>query len=442
MDRQAAWVRAKPWLAPVGVLVAGWLALMVYAYPGFMSFDSVLQLQEARSGVFSDWHPAVMAELWRWCDRIVDGPLLMLLIQTICFLAGLFMVLRRFLPNLAASIVTVAILLFPPVSTTMAVIWKDSQMIAMLVLGTALLLSRRRGARIAALVLFVIASALRHNAPTITFFLVVLLFQWSPEHTRLRRYALAVGVWVLVTITAQGINQGLTDRKTYPWHNSVALFDIVGTIRFAPYLEDSEIKDILAGVPLYATENLQAKAKDAYSPFDGHFQVDRAGYIGPPATAEQRAAVGRAWRTLVWRYPTAYLRHRYHAFRELLQLKHRNHQWVWAGFDDNSGEDFSSDTQIKLREWALWFGKSWLMHPYFYFILLLCLLPFCLNRGSLVPRALALSGLTSELALFFLSPTPDFRYSIWLVCCALIVPAMLIALRLAARRERASHGGP
>lgn len=430
---RAAWSSRRSWLPAAIVLVVGWLGLMVYAYPGFMSYDSVLQLQEARSGVFTDWHPAVMAELWRWCDRIVEGPLLMLLIQTICFVAGLFLVLRKLLPNLAASIVTVVILLFPPVSTTMAVIWKDSQMIAMLALGTALLLSSRRRVRIVGLVLFVIASALRHNAPAMTFFLIVLLFQWSPEHTRVRRYALAVGAWVLVTICAQGINAGLTDRKTYPWHNSVALFDIVGTIRFAPPLTDTEIKEVLDGAPLHPTEDLQAKAISAYSPFDGHFQVDRAGYMSPPATPEQRAAVARAWRTLVWRYPTAYLRHRWHAFRDLLQLKHRNHQWVWAGFDDGSGEDFSSQTQIKLREWALWFGRTWLMHPYFYFLLLCCLLPFCLNRASVIPCAFALSGLTSELALFFLSPTPDFRYSIWLVCCALIVPAMLIALRYSRR---------
>jgi len=42
---------------------------------------------------------------------------------------------------------------------------------------------------------------------------------------------------------------------------------------------------------------------------------------------------------------------------------------------------------------------------------------------------LVASSLLSEAALFFLSPTPDFRYSIWLVFSCTVVVVMLFAQR-------------
>ena len=87
----AAWRRVPP----AALLALGWLIELVYAFPGYGSFDSQFQLGEARAGVYSDWHPPAMAVLWHYVDRVVAGPLGMLVIQTACFLAGAYLVLRR-----------------------------------------------------------------------------------------------------------------------------------------------------------------------------------------------------------------------------------------------------------------------------------------------------------------------------------------------------------
>ena len=60
------------------------LTLAVY-YPGYMSFDSIYQLQGAREGVTDNWNPPMMAYVWRVLDRIVPGPGGMLIVN-----AGLF----------------------------------------------------------------------------------------------------------------------------------------------------------------------------------------------------------------------------------------------------------------------------------------------------------------------------------------------------------------
>jgi hypothetical protein len=46
-----------------------------------MSPDSVGQIAGGRRLRFSDWNPPVKAWVWEWVDRIVPGPLGMLLLQ-------------------------------------------------------------------------------------------------------------------------------------------------------------------------------------------------------------------------------------------------------------------------------------------------------------------------------------------------------------------------
>ena len=48
------------------ILLVGGLGLLLYAFPGYMSFDSITQLREARSGYLIDGHPPAMAAMWRW----------------------------------------------------------------------------------------------------------------------------------------------------------------------------------------------------------------------------------------------------------------------------------------------------------------------------------------------------------------------------------------
>lgn len=408
------------------LLGGGWLLFALYAYPGYMSFDSGWQLREARAGWFTDWHPPVMALIWRWLDKLWAGPLGMLVLQSGCFLIGTYLVLRSAIRPILAAALAACVLLFPPIATTLAVIWKDSLMLGLLVLAIGV--SRR--SRAAAVVLLVLASAMRHNAMTMTLPLVIVLCPW----TRWRRFVLGTAVWLAITLAAIGSNAALTDEKAHPWHASVAMFDIVGTIRFAPPLADAELRDVLAGTRLQVEHDVQAEAIRAYNPFDGVFTILRRNFMQQPTNAAERAAIARAWRTLTLGYPLAYLRHRWHAFRELLHLPRRNVGYIWVGFDELAGFDHQpGPTQAKLQRAALWLGRSPLMHPYLYALLLLALLPMCVRAR--LPLALSLSAIAAELALFLISPTPDLRYSIWLVAAGVIVPILLIAARSTPRDE-------
>ena len=84
--------------------------------------------------------------------------------QPALFLGGLYALLRHRLAPRQAAAAAVALLLFPPILGTMAVIWKDSQMAAYLVAGIAALLGERLRHRLIGLVLMSAACAFRYNA--------------------------------------------------------------------------------------------------------------------------------------------------------------------------------------------------------------------------------------------------------------------------------------
>ena len=109
-------------LSPRAVLLVAFGGFLLYGFPGYMSSDSVLQLTEARTGHFSDGNPPLMAAEWWVLDKIICGPVLMLALQGALLLGGLYVLLRRFLDAKPAAWTAGAILLFPPVLVTMAVL--------------------------------------------------------------------------------------------------------------------------------------------------------------------------------------------------------------------------------------------------------------------------------------------------------------------------------
>src|SRR5437588_4674599 len=113
---RAVWARLTA-LRPRTILAIGFACFLLYAFPGYMSSDSVVQLVEARSGVRTDLHPPLMAFEWGLLDAIVAGPVLMLCLQGLLGLVGLYTLLRRVVSPRAAAVTASVVLLFPPVLT-------------------------------------------------------------------------------------------------------------------------------------------------------------------------------------------------------------------------------------------------------------------------------------------------------------------------------------
>jgi hypothetical protein len=317
-------------------------------------------------------------------------------------------------------------------------------------LGTAALLAERRGVRIAGLVLMVLANAVRYNAIAATLPLIVLLFEWRPGLPWLKRYAISTAAWLAVTVAAFRWNGALADHELHLW-TSLAAYDIAGTIEFVDGdLPDAELEAHLAGTDLLIKQDIHATIREIYTPQDflpitNHptktlWSLPINGYVPPPEP--QRDAIARAWKDSLSRWPLAYAKHRLAVMGEVIgihgteksgAIAKRDYRWTSYVHEIGLGTGWS-----KLQRKLSWFYR-WVVRvtPLFtvwmYIVLALALLPLAIRQRDVL--ALLVSGFGLEATLLLFAPSPDFRYSHWLVICTVVS-----AIVLGVRRYRARPG--
>jgi hypothetical protein len=431
------------------ILALAWVVFMLVAYPGLMTMDSFDQLEEARAGFYTDSHPPAMAALWAVMDRICSGPFGMLAIQGTALLVGLYWILRRAMQPRTAAIVASIVFLYPPICTTMIVVWKDCLMAGFLVLGFAASLDPRRWMRALALGAYFVATAMRYNAFAATLPLIVVCWQWRDGLPWLKRYALATSTWIAVTLAAFGFNMLLTDRQMHFWASTYALSDITGTLAHVDEdIPDSELGPLLAPTQIRIDHGYHAALRAKYRPetFNqllwGNDRLWTVPISGTkPMPDAQREAIEHAWSVIVGGHLGAYVQHRFSSFAEVLGLRPKfQGQTIvtrTSQVPERLAANHISTTTLPLqhtgeRVLVFFARKTFLFRPWLYFSLALLLLR--LTRGNRDVFALLTSGIVMELSLLPLAGTPDYRYSHWLVVCVCLAIPMLVARRASQSR--------
>lgn len=428
---------ARAWLA------LGYAGFLIYAFPGYMSTDSVVQLLEGRSGNRADPHPPFMAAEWGVLDLILSGPLLMLLLQGALFLLGTAAIFRRAMAPRAAAIAATGVLWFPPVLTVMGVIWKDAQMAGYLIAGTALLIGDTRRRRLLGLALIAAGCAFRYNAFAAAVPLVFALFAWRPGLRWFQRYAIAAIAAACAVGLAISANRALTVNHAFL---TPSFADIVGVLAFTHDRSDEDLREVMRDMPLRATTDIQAAARRVYSarnPFGIDHGADRM--FDAPSTELQRAATLRAWKAIVTSDWRAYFEYRLAGFRELIgytdnamwspvynvflelpqiHLPAIEHGATWSGLQERLG-----------RAYSYLAYETPLYRPYIYIAIALVLLVLCCRDR--LTFALFGSGLTYELSFFPAAGTPDYRYSHWMITTTCIAVVVLFAQRRRGQRIQA-----
>ncbi|HTL31582.1 MAG TPA: hypothetical protein VL326_00580 [Kofleriaceae bacterium] len=415
------------------ILLVGWLLFMVYAYPGYMSADSIWQLAQARNiEPMSDWHPPMMALIWRFLDWFIAGPVLMLVLQSVLFLVGLYALLSRVMSGRAAAITAVVLLLLPGNIIVMAVIWKDSLMAGCIASAIPALLSKKRGWRITGYVLLWVATAVRYNAMAPILPLVVVLFDWDKAWPWFKRWPAAVGIWLAITIAAIVANGLITKKQDHPWPIGAASTEVAGTIRWADDLDADALVRETPDAPWAVTTGLHAHLEHYYRPANSYKQVfEGDGRIFDyPKTDQQRDAIGALWRKVVREHFGAFLHHRWAVFNTCLDSR----VTVWRLFADSeaSARIVKSDaTHSAIQEaWSdalIAIVKKKFFRPRLYFYLTLILI--CFTRRNRLAFAVLASGIAHELGLFALAPAVDYRYSHWMILTALLGAILIFVER-------------
>jgi hypothetical protein len=448
-------------VATLLILLIITMAMQVYLHfaPGAMSPDSFTILAQARSGIFEDGHPPLMAAIWRLLELIEPGATCMLLFDLILFYIGLATIYLWALEKYGVGVLPAALTvgLFPPIISILGVIWADLTMAGFFLAAVGINLtgcaSKKRRFRLAGLVVATLLACfgigLRHNGAAAAFPLVSLfLFHALPCETRpLIRLIVSLFAGLLLTLIiffgVKQVSDRYVDVPRFLWRIG-ALYDIAGTsnnakeyLFYSDVLKGNSLQDVYdlysprSFTPLVVGQQIHALPGSAVvraKPFE--FDVSN------PLLNERLA---QNWKDAIVHHPGPYFQHRFHVF---MSLTTRSPWGLWASTFDSVYPNNLGIVPRPVRD-SVYFSfikrlaqNSVCFVPLLYLaigsILLVPALVFGLrlrNDSLLIASALYASGLTHMLGLFFFAASADFRYSHWTIT-ATVVATSLVLLEL------------
>ena len=429
-----------PIFLPQGLLLLGFGILLALNWPGQMSYDSVVQLADGRSGHYDSWHPPVMAWLLGLFDSALPGTGLFLLFVTLLLFTGWLLLLRSARPGWGIVIILVLIFATPQLVLYQGTIWKDVLFANAGIAGFAVMAAaaarwRAPHARFALLslsaLLLSLAALARQNGfvllPIAAMCLGVIAAR-QPSRREGWRYGLGMLAACLVVVGLSNVALGLRSDHGQGAADQLRLaqtYDLVGSVRLdpsvrltvleqrAPSLDAAIRKD---GVALYSPHLVDTLENSSV--------LTNAIYQAPPG------AVFAQWRQLVLDHPGLYLRERLPVFG-----------WVLAPPDmllchpDVVGVDGPPDmvktlglsAHIRAQDRFLYFYVANFFHTpvlshLLYGAMALLFLLLLAWRGAPADIAVAglqIAALTFALSFFVVSIACDYRYLYFLDLAAM-----------------------
>jgi hypothetical protein len=398
-----------------------------------MSPDSVEQFAQARSGLFTDWHPPIMSLLWRLADKLFPGPFGMLLLDNLLFWPGMALICYRCL-GWAGAPVTIALGLFPAVFGLLSTVWKDVAFGASMVLAFALLLNAQLARSKSALILsslpILYALSVRHNAgpgvlPLILYGAWIYFKVFRGVSSSRTTFAVGIAVFGLLFALVAFVNWQLSAGRQKHITQTILLHDLTaislaeGTILLPKWVRpDRSVPTVDELRKMYHSEGL-------VSLFNGNPGINLQQTTDPAELATLR----KAWLAAVLEHPGAYGRHRVNAFKAMLGIEGSCYAYQTGVSANPFGIQLRPSEANQFVMHLLYICRnSWAFRPWCYLaaIGLMSLIFLRLNSPTRIPAlSLACGALLYEAPYFFIVPTCDFRYSWFVVLTALVMSVLL-----------------
>lgn len=302
------------------IAVLGFLSSFLIANPGFVSNDSISQWNQVTEVTTStDWHPPVMIYIWRVLYAFTGqfNSILVLQLSMFWLAIGLLSVyLYRSNRSWLAATLPFLVAVSPLVAPLTGVIWKDVQLMAALLLASALMINfqkiqhGKRSLIFLSIVLILYAAVLRHNALVAV---IPLLYWWLSSYAGFLSKLKRIGIAVLLPLTAlvftNAIWPTLGTKPANPI-SAVMLDDIIGIKSPTNYSSaDSSLRSTLLGI--------QARCLEKAIVFNSYWvctmENERVSISG-----SDYEGLRRVWVHTVMDRPLVYIQYRFYAFTVFL----------------------------------------------------------------------------------------------------------------------------
>lgn len=428
--------------------------MFYYSYPGALSPDSLSMLKQARSGVYFDAHPPFFAMLWRPIDFFFPGSAGILLLNLGLFYGGLLFIFASLRYQYGYSTIAGLVLvgLFPPIIGILGAIWLDVVMAAFYLFGLGLLFMAQSTKEIGIKWLCILLSiiflgyglALRHNgaAAAIPLFSLCYLVTTNQSAVTLKKwmFSLLFGICaaMLGLVIVKNISNQIVSQKSEFWRTG-AIYDLAGTSYYShhnlldPALFPNQTYENIQN--LYVPRSLLPLmwGKQVHA-LPGQDSIKGEPLILAPVD-NLNALLFKNWISAITQHPLSYLEHRYRVFETLVT---RSPWGLWGPIYRHTEPNDLGIAPGPLRQspidvYLYTLTSTPLFVPAIY--LVLCFLGTLIsarqiiNSGQLIYGAclsIFLSGLAHMAGLFFFVGSSDFRYSHWMIICAVLGAALLI----------------
>jgi hypothetical protein len=409
-----------PQIVASAILLTGFALTLAVNWPGHLEFDSIRQLLEGRSGVYSNWHPPVMSWLLGIADEIEPGAAAFVVLDAtmaFCGILALVWLVERpswfVVPAATIAVALPQLFLFP------AIVWKDVLLAASCLAGFVFLAHaaihwRRPATRfvlLAGSAIFVVLAVLaRQNGAVVLPCAAVALGAAAAKRNNFRvGAAYGAGFFLATALLALATNAALQQRASkalgpVEQFEDLQLYDIGGMLSQHPELKLS----VLERESPRLAKRLTEVGPRLYTPI-GHDRLTNDAEIRSFIIASV-SVVGRQWRDLILSNPLTYLAVRARDFGWLFLSQHPNECLTYAvGVIGPVADLKAARLAFRYDDRDRWLDEDYatpllatpvFSHPVFAAAGLLCLVFLLLRRR---PADLAIAGLLVATLLYTLS---------------------------------------
>jgi len=329
-----------PQIVASAILLSGFALTLAVNLPGHLEFDSIRQLLEGRSGVYSNWHPPVMSWLLGIADEIEPGAAAFVILDVAMVFGGILALVWLVerpswfaVPAAAVAVALPQLFLFP------AIVWKDVLLAASCLVGFAFVAHAAvhwhrpifRIALLAGAAVFIALAVLaRQNGAVILPCAAGALGAVAAKRNSLRvGMAYGVGFFLATALVAFGTNEALQQRASkalgpVEQFEDLQLYDIAGMLSRRPELK----LPMLERESPRLAKRLTEVGPRLYTPI-GHDRLTDDAEIRSFIISSV-SVVGRQWRDLILSDPLAYLAVRAQDFGWLFLSQHPHECLTYA----------------------------------------------------------------------------------------------------------------
>lgn len=305
-------------------MAAGLLLTLAANVPGQLSYDSVVSLTEARTGVRQTWAPAISSAILKPFDQLLAGTGLYVTASAALLFLSL-MSLTRLRPRSTWGAVALGVLaiLTPQMLIYQGIVWHDVLFANLTIAGFLMLAQAARSwasrpiLPLAGALLCLALAALARQNGLIVVAAAAGVLAWTARGGGWRAsLAWGIGGLAAAGLLAVAINQLATPAMAVKNQRGDAgmlileHYDVIGAKAHMPRLKLKEIAKVNPAAAAY----LEANAARSYSASRVD-TVDRDPALGKALWSVPTPVMNAQWRRIIIHYPAAYLLQRADVFR-------------------------------------------------------------------------------------------------------------------------------